>query len=253
MVIIKTDQEIHKIKQSCQLTARTLQHVIEKIKPGIKLNILDQMAETFILKHGGRPSFKGYGSPGNEFPAAICASVNDEIVHGIPGERILQDGDIVSIDIGTNLEGYFGDSAVTVGVGRISKMAEQLISTTKECLLAGVREAVSGHFIGDISYAVQNIAEKSHFSVVREFVGHGVGLKVHEDPQIPNYGRPKTGLRLEKGMVLAIEPMVNQGDYQTISSNNGWTVKTADGSLSAHFEHSVAIYEEGNEILTVCD
>lgn len=211
------------------------------------------MAESFIIKNGGKPSFKDYGSPGNGFPASICVSINDEIVHGIPGDRVLHEGDIVGIDIGTNLDGYFGDSAVTIGVGKISAVAKKLIQTTKECLLAGIKEAIRGNFIGDISYAVQSVAENNNFSVVREFVGHGVGLKVHEDPQIPNYGRPKTGLRLEKGMVIAIEPMVNQGDYQTISSNDGWTVKTADGSLSAHFEHSIVIYEEGNEILTLCD
>jgi methionyl aminopeptidase len=253
MVIIKTDQEIKKIKKSCILTANTIQFVTEKIKPGIKTKILDQMAESFIMKNGGKPSFKDYGSPENGFPASICVSINDEIVHGIPGDRVLHEGDIVGIDIGTNLEGYFGDSAVTIGVGKISSVAKKLIKTTKECLLAGIKEAIRGNFIGDISYAVQSVAENNNFSVVREFVGHGVGLKVHEDPQIPNYGRPKTGLRLEKGMVIAIEPMVNQGDYQTISSNDGWTVKTADGSLSAHFEHSIVIYEEGNEILTLCD
>lgn len=250
MVILKTDKEINKIKKSCLLTANTLQFITEKIKPGIKTEQLDKWAESFIRKHGGKPSFKDYGLKGNEFPATICVSINDGIVHGIPGERILQEGDIISIDIGTNLHGYYGDSAVTVGVGKISKIAEKLIKTTKDCLYAGIKKAINGNYIGDISHAIQSIAEKNHFSVVKEFVGHGVGLKVHEDPQIPNYGRPKTGLRLEKGMVIAIEPMVNQGDYRTICDDDGWTVKTADGSLSAHFEHTIAIYEEGNEILT---
>ncbi len=251
MVILKTNKEIKQIKKSCLLTANTLQFITEKIKPGVKTKQIDQMAEYFIIKHGGKPSFKGYGSAGNEFPASACTSINEEIVHGIPGERVLQEGDIVSIDIGTNLNGYYGDSAVTVGVGRISAIAEKLIKTTKECLFAGIKEAINSHFIGDISYAIQSVAENNHFSVVREFVGHGVGLKVHEEPQIPNYGKPKTGLKLESGMVLAIEPMVNQGDYRTICSNDGWTVKTADSTLSAHFEHTIVIYEEGNEILTL--
>jgi len=253
MVIIKTDKEIKKIKKSCQLTANTLQYITEKIKPGLRTIEIDKIAESFILKHGGKPSFKGYGDEGNEFPASACISINDEIVHGIPGERVLQEGDIVSIDIGTYLNGYYGDSAVTVGVGKISKVAEKLIMTTKKCLLEGIKKAISGNSIGDIGNTVQTVAEENNFSVVREFVGHGVGLKVHEDPQIPNYGKPKTGLKLEKGMVIAIEPMVNQGDYRTISSDDGWTVKTADGSLSAHFEHTIAIYEKGNEILTLCN
>lgn len=253
MVIIKTDTEIKQIKKSCQLTANTLQYITEKIKPGLKTIEIDKIAESFILKHGGKPSFKGYGDEGNEFPSSLCISINDEIVHGIPGERVLQEGDIVSIDIGTYLNGYYGDSAVTIGVGKISKIAEKLIKTTKKCLLEGIKKAISGNSIGDIGNAVQTVAEENNFSVVREFVGHGVGLKVHEAPQIPNYGKPKIGLKLEKGMVIAIEPMVNQGDYRTISSDDGWTVKTADGSLSAHFEHTIAIYEKGNEILTICN
>jgi methionyl aminopeptidase len=250
MVIIKTNKEIEEIKKSCQLTANTLKYVANRIKPGLKTIQLDQMAETFIKRHGGIPSFKGYGPKGQEFPSSICISINDEIVHGIPGDRILKEGDIVSIDIGTNLHGYFGDIAATFGVGEISNIAKNLIKTTKDCLLAGIKQAIKGNFIGDISCTIQSIAEKNGFSVVREYVGHGVGLKVHEDPQIPNYGKAKTGLKLEKGMVIAIEPMLNQGDYRTISNRDGWTVKTADGSLSAHFEHTIAIYEGENDILT---
>ncbi len=250
MVIIKTDKEIEKIRKSCQLAANTLKFVAEKIKPGLKTEKLDQIAEYFIKKQGGLPSFKGYGPKGNEFPASICVSINDEIVHGIPGDRILEEGDIVSIDIGTNLNGYFGDIAATFGVGEINDIAKKLIKTTQACLFDGIEKAIEGNFIGDIAYAIQSRAEYNHFSVVREYVGHGVGLQVHEDPQIPNYGKPKTGLKLEKGMVIAIEPMVNEGDYKTVSGVNGWIVKTADGSLSAHFEHTIAIYEEGNDILT---
>lgn len=250
MVIIKTDHEIDKIKKSCQLAANTLRFVAGKIKPGLKTKKLDQIAEDFIKKQGGLPSFKGYGPKGNEFPASICISINDEIVHGIPGDRILEEGDIVSIDIGTNLNGYYGDIAATFGVGKINDIAQKLIKTTQSCLFAGIKEAIEGNFVGDIAHAIQSKAEYNNFSVVREYVGHGVGLQVHEDPQIPNYGKPKTGLKLERGMVIAIEPMVNQGDYKTVSDVNGWTVKTADGSLSAHFEHTIAIYKEGNEILT---
>lgn len=250
MVIIKTDKEIEKIKKSCQLAANTLKFVSEKVKPGLKTEKLDQIAEYFIKKQGGLPSFKGYGPKGNEFPASICVSINDEIVHGIPGDRILEEGDIVSIDIGTNLNGYFGDIAATFGVGTINDIAKKLIKTTQACLFDGIKKAIEGNFIGDIGYAIQSRAEFNHFSVVREYVGHGVGLQVHEDPQIPNYGKPKTGLKLERGMVIAIEPMVNEGDYKTVSDVNGWTVKTADGSLSAHFEHTIAIYEERNDILT---
>lgn len=251
MVIIKTNKEIEKIKKSCQLTANTLQYVSEKIKPGMKTIEIDKLAESFILKHGGKPSFKGYGPEGYEFPASACVSVNEEIVHGIPGNKVLQEGDIVSIDIGTNLNGYYGDSAVTVGVGKISKIAEKLIETTKKCLFEGIKKAINGNHIGDIGFAIQAEAEKNNFSIVREYVGHGVGLEVHEDPQIPNYGKRGTGLKLESGMVIAIEPMVNQGTYQTVSDDDGWTVKTADGSLSAHFEHTIAIYKNCNEILTV--
>ena len=253
MVIIKTDKEIEKIKKSCQLTANALKYIGERIKPGLKTIQLDHAAETFIRRYGGIPSFKGYGPKGNEFPASICVSINDEIVHGIPGNRVLKEGDIVSIDVGTNLNGYFGDMAATFGVGKIDQKAEKLIKTTKECLLAGIKKAIGGNYIGDISYAIQSIAEKNKFSVVREYVGHGVGLMVHEDPQIPNYGSPGTGLKLEKGMVIAIEPMLNQGDYRTVSDSDRWTVRTFDGSLSAHFEHTIAIYDKGNEILTIWD
>jgi len=251
MVIIKTNKEIKNIKKSCQLAANTLKYLAERIKPGLKTIQLDQAAELFIKKHSGVPSFKGYGPKGYEFPASICVSINDEIVHGIPGERVLKEGDIISLDIGTNLNGYFGDMAETFGVGEIDCKAKKLINTTKECLFAGIKQAVKGNYIGDISFAIQSIAEKNGFSVVREYVGHGVGLMVHEDPQIPNYGRRRTGLKLEEGMVIAIEPMLNQGDYRTVCDNDNWTVKTFDGSLSAHFEHTIAIYDEGNEILTI--
>ena len=251
MVIIKTDDEIKKIKKSCQLTADTLRYVSEKVKPGVTTKTLDIAAENYICQHNAKPSFKGYGPPGNGFPASICTSINDEIVHGIPSDRKLEEGEIISLDVGTNLNGYFGDSAITVPVGKISNIAEALINTTKACLFAGIKKAINGNYIGDISNAIQVMAENNHFSVVREFVGHGVGLKVHEEPQIPNYGEPGKGVKLEKGMVIAIEPMINIGDFRTIYGEDGWTVKTVDGHLSAHFEHSIAIYDDGNEILTI--
>ncbi len=251
MVIIKTNKEIEKIKKSCKLTANTLKYIADRIKPGLKTIQIDQMVELYIKKHGGIPSFKGYGPKGFEFPASACISINDEIVHGIPGNRVLKEGDIISIDVGTNLNGYYGDAAATFGVGEISSEAENLIKTTQECLLSGIIQAIKGNRIGDISYAIQSNAEKNNFSVVREYVGHGVGLMVHEEPQIPNYGKRGTGLLLEKGMVLAIEPMLNTGSYKTIIDNDGWTVKTFDGSLSAHFEHTIAIFDDGNEILTI--
>lgn len=192
----------------------------------------------------------GYKIEGNKFGHSIRVSINEEVVHGIPGKRRLKEGDIVSIDIGTNLEGYYGDTAITVSVGRIDPKVQKLLEATKKSLFKGIEEAIIGNRLGDISIAIQETVEKSHFSVVREYVGHGVGCYLHEEPQIPNYGVPRTGLSLEEGMVLALEPMVNMGGYKTRLCNNGWTVVTEDGSWSAHFEHSIAITADGNEILT---
>jgi methionyl aminopeptidase len=250
MVIIKSPEEIRCVRKSCKLAASALNKILENIKEGITTLELDRIAEDYIIKHGARPAFKGYGIKKNKFQHSICVSINEEVVHGIPGKRRLREGDIVSIDIGTNLEGYYGDTATTVPVGRIDPKIQKLLEVTKKSLFKGIEKAIVGNRLGDISFAIQQTVEKSNFSVVREYVGHGVGCYLHEEPQIPNYGVPHTGLKLEEGMVLALEPMVNMGGYKTRLCNNGWTVVTEDGSWSAHFEHSIAITEDGNEILT---
>ena len=250
MVILKSREEIKCIRKSCKLAANTLNKILENIKEGISTLELDKIAEDYIIKHGAKPAFKGYRIGKNEFRHSICVSINEEVVHGIPGKRRLREGDIVSIDIGTNLEGYYGDTAITVPVGRIGPEEQKLLEITKQSLFKGIEKAIIGNRLGDISFAIQQTVEKSNFSVVREYVGHGVGCYLHEEPQIPNYGVSNTGLRLEEGMVLALEPMVNIGGYKTKLCNNGWTVVTEDGSQSAHFEHSIAITTDGNEILT---
>lgn len=250
MVILKSLEEIKYIRKSCKLAASALNKILENIKEGITTLELDKIAEDYIVKHGAKPAFKGYKIEGNKFGHSIRVSINEEVVHGILGKRRLKEGDIVSIDIGTNLEGYYGDTAITVSVGRIDPKVQKLLEATKKSLFKGIEEAIIGNRLGDISIAIQETVEKSHFSVVREYVGHGVGCYLHEEPQIPNYGVPHTGLSLEEGMVLALEPMVNMGGYKTRLCNNGWTVVTEDGSWSAHFEHSIAITADGNEILT---
>lgn len=250
MVILKSSEEIKYIRKSCRLAADTLNKILENIKEGITTLELDKLAEEYIIKHGAIPAFKGYGMKGNEFQHSICISINEEVVHGIPGKRRLREGDIVSIDIGTNLEGYYGDTAITVPIGRIGLKEQKLLEVTKKSLFKGIEKAIIGNRLGDISFAIQETVEKSNFSVVREYVGHGVGCYLHEEPQIPNYGIAHTGLKLEEGMVLALEPMVNIGGYETKLSNNGWTVVTEDGSRSAHFEHSIAITKNGSEVLT---
>jgi len=251
MVILKSPEEIKCIRRSCKLAASALKNILENIEEGIATIELDRIAENYIIKHGAKPAFKGYGIKGNKFQHSICVSINEEVVHGIPGKRRLREGDIVSIDIGTNLAGYYGDTATTVCVGRIDPKVQKLLEVTNESLFKGIEKAIAGNRLGDVSFAIQETVEKSHFSVVREYVGHGVGCYLHEEPQIPNYGVPRTGIKLEEGMVLALEPMVNMGDYKTKLYNNGWTVVTEDGSRSAHFEHSIAITADGNEILTI--
>lgn len=251
MVILKSLEEIKYIRKSCKLAASTLNKLLENIKEGITTLELDRIAEDYIVKHGAKPAFKGYGTGKNKFQHSICVSINEEVVHGIPGKRRLREGDIVSIDIGTNLKGYYGDTAATVPVGKIDSREQKLLEVTKKSLFAGIEKAIIGNRLGDISFAIQKTVENFNFSVVREYVGHGVGCYLHEEPQIPNYGVPHTGLMLEEGMVLALEPMVNMGDYKTRLCNNGWTVVTEDGRRSAHFEHSIAITADGNEILTI--
>jgi len=244
MVIIKSDEEIVIMRKCGKILAAILDELKAEVRPGIKTGQLDIIMAEESEKRGVIPSFKNYRG----FPANLCVSVNDEIVHGIPGERILQEGDLVSLDVGAKLNGFHTDAAITIGVGRISKEAEDLIVVTEGSLKSGIAQAVSGAWVGDISSAVQNYVESKGFSVVREYTGHGVGRDLHEEPQIPNFVVGK-GLLLRKGMTLAIEPMVNAGDWHTKLAANQWTVLTADGSLSAHFEHTIAITDNEAEVL----
>ncbi|WLR50983.1 type I methionyl aminopeptidase [Bacillus tianshenii] len=246
MIICKTQREIDIMREAGKIVALTHQELQKHIKPGITTKELDSIAEKFIRKHDAIPSFKGY----NGFRGSICASVNEELVHGIPGDRELRDGDIISIDIGAKYNGYHGDSAWTYGVGEISEEAQRLLDVTEESLYKGLAEAKPSERLSNISHAIQTYVEANDFSIVREYVGHGVGQELHEDPQIPHYGPPNKGPRLKPGMVLAIEPMVNAGARHVRTLPDNWTVVTVDGKLCAHFEHTIAITEEGYEILT---
>jgi methionyl aminopeptidase len=243
---IKSEREIRRMRQAGRIVAMALATLINNIKPGLKTQEIDDIAEREIKRLGGTPSFKGYRG----YPASVCVSVNDEIVHGIPGERILKEGDIVSLDLGAIYQGYQGDAARTVGVGSVSIQAEALIQATEGALRAGIMMARDRNHLGDISAAIQNFAESRGFSVVREYTGHGIGSQMHEEPLIPNFGTAGTGLELRKGMTLAIEPMLNVGDWRTRLNSNMWTVHTADGSISAHFENTIAITDGEAEILT---
>lgn len=247
MIVLKSPKEIDIMKKAGRLVAQTHQKIQEVAKPGITTQELDKIAEEYIIKSGGQPAFKGY----NGFPASICASVNEEVVHGFPGSRVLEEGDIISVDIGTIVEGYVGDAARTLPIGKISPEREKLIRVTKESFFEGIKFAKEGYRLLDISNAVQQHVESNGFSVVREYVGHGVGQKMHEDPPIPNYGRPGRGPRLKRGMVLAIEPMVNMGSYGVKTLSNDWTVVTIDGKSSAHYENTIAITDGEPEILTM--
>jgi methionyl aminopeptidase len=244
MVIIKSDEEVAIMRKCGRILAAILDKLRAEVRPGIKTGQLDIIMAEESKKRGVLPSFKNYRG----FPANLCVSVNDEIVHGIPGERILKEGDIVSLDVGAKLDGFHTDAAVTIGVGRISKEAEELVAITEGSLKAGVAQAMSGAWIGDVSSAIQHYVESRGFAVVREYTGHGVGRDLHEEPQIPNFVVGK-GLLLRKGMTLAVEPMVNVGDWRTKLADNQWTVLTADGSLSAHFEHTIAVADNEAEIL----
>lgn len=246
-IVIKSSREIATMRQAGRIAAEILEILKTGLRPGMKTKELDDIAARELKKRGAKPSFKGYRG----FPANICVSLNDEIVHGIPGERVLKEGDIVSLDLGTIFGGFQGDAAVTAGVGQISPEAERLIATAKGALEVGVNAALPGARLGDISASIQRYAESSGYSVVREYTGHGIGRQMHESPQVPNYGRPGTGPLLKKGMTLALEPMLNSGGWRTKVDEDSWTVCTADGSLSAHFEHTIAITEDGPEVLTV--
>lgn len=247
MIIYKSEHEIEYIRQACKLTADTLTVLIEAVKPGISTKELDTIAEDYIRSHGGIPSCKGYYG----YPATICASINDQVVHGIPSERKLKNGDIISIDLVSSINGYHGDSAVTVPVGNVNPKTMKLLKITEESLFKGIEQAVVGNRIGDISYAVQKYTEAAGYGVVRDFVGHGLGREMHEDPQIPNFGEPHKGPLLKPGMVLCIEPMINMGTHKVRILDDDWTAVTQDGKMSAHFEHTIAITENGPEILTM--
>lgn len=245
MIIVKSPQEIESMRQCGKIWAAVMDRLRKEIKAGIKTHYLDDIAAAEINKRGAQPSFKNYQG----FPANLCVSVNDEIVHGIPGERILHEGDIVSLDLGVKFKSFHADAAVTVGIGEISQENKELITVTEESLKAGIAQAKCGAHVGDISSAIQDYVESRGFSVVREYTGHGVGRNLHEDPQIPNFAFGKGSL-LRKGMTLAIEPMVNRGSWHTKLAPNQWTVLTADGSSSAHFEHTIVIDADEPEILT---
>ncbi|ENQ3108168.1 methionine aminopeptidase, type I [Bacillus sp. 491mf] len=246
MIICKTPREIEIMREAGKIVALTHQELKKHIAPGITTKELDQIAEKTILKYGAMPSFKGY----NGFPGSICASANEELVHGIPGKRKLQEGDIISIDIGAKYNGYHGDSAWTYPVGNISESVQKLLDVTEKSLYLGLEHAKPGERLSNISHAIQTYVEDSGLSIVREYVGHGIGQDLHEDPQIPHYGPPNQGPRLKPGMVICVEPMVNQGRRYVKTLSDDWTVVTVDGKWCAHFEHTIALTEAGYEILT---
>jgi methionyl aminopeptidase len=251
LIKLKTKEEINKIRKSCEILSKMIGYIGKHINPGISLLELDSLAEEFIRDNGAIPTFKGYPNPnGLPFPATLCTSVNDEVVHGIPNNRPLQEGDIVSVDCGTYMNGFCGDSAYTFCVGEVSPEIKQLLKTTKEALYLGIENAVHGKRLGDISFAVQNHCEANSYGVVREFVGHGIGKDMHEDPQVPNYGRRGYGTLLKKGMCLAIEPMITLGSRQLQMDRDGWTVRTRDGKCAAHFEHTIAVRQGKADILS---
>ncbi len=246
MLYLKTDEEVGLLKESNMLVSRTLAEIASFIRPGVTTLYLDGIAEAFIRDNGGIPAFKGYGG----FPGTLCTSVNEEVVHGIPSKYTLKEGDIISIDCGVILNGWYGDSAYTFPVGEISDEVKRLLWYTRKSLEEGVKEAVAGNRLGDVSYAVQTRAESGGYSVVRELVGHGLGKKLHEPPEVPNYGKRGTGIKLEKGLVICIEPMINMGRKETIQLRDGWTIRTIDGKPSAHFEYAVAVDKGRADVLT---
>ena len=246
MIYYKTEEEIDLIRNSSLLVAVTHAEIAGLIKPGITTLALDKIAEEFIRDNGGVPAFKGYGG----FPNTLCMSPNDQVVHGIPDDRVLEDGEILSVDCGVVMNGYFGDSAFTYEVGEVDAETKQLLKVTKESLYKGIEMAVSGNRIGDIGYAVQKHAESFGYGVVRELVGHGVGKNLHESPEVPNYGRRGRGAKLQEGLVIAIEPMINMGTRKIMQHNDGWTITTIDNKPSAHFEHTIVVRKGKAEILS---
>lgn len=246
MIIRKSTSEIEVIAAAGRVLADCLDLLADRVRPGITTGKLDALAEAFIRSHGGTPTFKGYRG----FPASICASPNDMVVHGIPGRRRVEEGDLLSLDVGVTLGGFVADSALTVAAGEVGREAQRLMDVTRDSLEAAIAQCRPGRRLGDVSHAVQRVVEAAGFSVVRSLVGHGVGREMHEDPQIPNYGDPGRGPRLEEGMVFAIEPMVNTGSHDVYVADDGWAIHTGDGSLSAHFEHTVAVTADGPRVLT---
>ena len=246
MVYKRSENEIKMISRSCQIVADTIDMLSEFVVPGALISDLDKKAENFITSQGARPAFKGYMG----FPSTLCISIEDAVVHGIPGDIELKEGQIVGIDCGAEINGYYGDHAKTFSVGKISSEKKKLMDITEESLYKGIEKAVPGNFVGDIGHAVQTHAESNGFSVVRELVGHGIGENLHEEPQVPNYGTPSQGYKLHAGMCIAIEPMINLGGREIYTAKDGWTILTADGKASAHFEHTIAILDDGPKILS---
>ena len=249
MIAIKNERELVSMRKACKITAAARALAGEMVRPGVSTKQIDKVVHDFIVAQGAKPSFLGYGG----FPASTCISVNDTVIHGIPGGYVLQDGDIVSVDVGAYYEGFHGDCAATFPCGAISTQAQKLIDVTKQSFYEGLRFATPGHRVSDISHAIQTYVESNGFSVVRSFVGHGVGAQLHEEPEVPNFGSAGRGPRLIRGMTLAIEPMVNQGVYDVKVLKDGWTTVTADGKLSAHYENTVLITDGEPEILTVAE
>lgn len=253
MIYLKSESEIEKLRTAARLVSQTLAVVAKEIKPGVETGTLDRIAEEFIVKNDARPAFKGYGTKQNPFPATLCISVNEEVVHGIPGKRTLKEGDIVSVDCGVEKDGYFGDHAFTFMVGECSEQDKRLLRVTLESLYKGIERSIHGNKTGDIGHAIQSHCEEEGFGVVRDLVGHGIGKKMHEDPSIPNYGKPGRGERLRSGMTLAIEPMITHGTWKVKTLPDKWTIVTADGSKAAHFEHDIVVREGKAEILSTFD
>lgn len=250
MVHLKSQREIDKMRESADLVGRTLAEVARYVRPGVTTAELDAVAEDFIRTHGATPAFKGYKVSGLTFPSSLCVSVNEAVVHGIPNDDALQEGDLLSVDCGVRLNGYYGDSAYTFAVGEISPDDVELCCVTYEALYKGVEQAIHGHRIGDIAYAVQSYCETRGYGVVRELVGHGIGRRLHEDPQVPNYGKAGKGRKLKDGMTICIEPMINRGTHEVVTDGDGWTIRTADGLPSAHYEHMVVVRRGHVEILS---
>ena len=251
MIYLKTDDEIELLREANAIVAGTLAEIAKVVRPGVTTKQLDTLADQYIRDNGAVPTFKGFPNPyGSPFPASICTSVNDVIVHGVPTDEPLKDGDIVSVDCGTYIDGFNGDSCYTFCVGEVSSEVQALLRVTKEALYKGIEQAVAGRRLGDIGYAVQSHAESSGYGVVREFVGHGIGREMHEDPMVPNYGKPGNGKVLKNGMCIAIEPMITMGSPSLYLCDDRWTVRTRDGQPAAHFEHSLAIHRGGADILS---